>query len=226
VDHELNMTKCGVCGATNPSSAIACVKCGAPLYLQPQSTNTQTTPRMDGVPSTQPADNASQTPVATVDYKRGLPVMGIVSTIVFIIIVVVGSLSSGAVSLPIVVFAVILVAITVINIVGRNRTGVGTLRYEFYPNNVTINYGRGSTTVPYSDFDDVELRGTRIIVGFKPGSRMRRIIVPGNPTVSGGSTTLYEWLSSKITSEQGSQTDSAVGPEQPGDVNSDAAPGP
>jgi len=63
-------------------------------------------------------------------------------------------------------------------------------------------------------------------VDLKPGSQMRRIIVPQNPPVSGGSTTLYEWLNSKIKAEENSEGDSADQAEPSAPVNPGAPPAP
>src|SRR5579875_3407656 len=229
------MRKCSLCGAKNPDSAISCTHCGAPLYIQQQDQG-YTTPNQSVTPTEaqSPAQGAAQvvtqganTPVAVVDFKRGLPIMGILSTLVFIVIVAVSSLSSGGLSYPLLAFVFILVAATLINIVGRNRSGLARIRYEFYPDSMKVEYGRGSTSVPYTEFEDVTLRGNRIIVDLKPGAQVRRVIVPQNPPVSGGSSTLYEWLSSKIKVEgENSEGDSADQAEPSEPVNPGAPPAP
>jgi len=101
--------------------------------------------------------------------------------LVFIVIVAISSLSSGGLSYPLLAFVFILVAATLINALGRNRSGLARIRYEFYPDSMKVEYGRGSTSVPYTEFEDLRLRGGRIIVDLKPGSQMRRI-GPPKPT--------------------------------------------
>ncbi|PSO07127.1 hypothetical protein B9Q04_12515 [Candidatus Marsarchaeota G2 archaeon BE_D] len=225
------MRKCSLCGAKNPDSAISCTNCGAPLYIQQQE-ETYTPPNQSVTPTeaqspAQVGAQSANTPVAVVDFKRGLPIMGILSTLVFIIIVAVSSLSSGGLSYPLLAFVFILVAATLINVVGRNRSGLARIRYEFYPDSMKVEYGRGSTSIPYTEFEDIRLRGSRIIVDLKPGSQMRRIVVPQNPPVSGGSTTLYEWLSFKVNvEEENSGEDSAGQAESSPAVNPGAPPAP
>ncbi|MEM0119905.1 MAG: zinc-ribbon domain-containing protein [Thermoprotei archaeon] len=223
------MPKCNVCGAKNPESAISCTNCGAPLYTQTQE-QTYTPPTQVGAPNEKqsPALGETQganTPVAVVDYKAGLPVMGIVSTLVFIVIVAVSSLLSGGVSYPILAFVFILVAFTLVNMVARSRLGLGKLRYEFYPEYMKIEGGRISTTMQYSELSNVTLMGSRIIIDLTGTSRMRRIIVPQNPTLSGGSS-LYAWLSSKVKAQEDSGGDSTDSnePSEPVSPNEPPAP--
>jgi hypothetical protein len=229
------MRKCSLCGAKNPDSAVSCTNCGAPLYIQQEEQTyqqqTYTASSQGGTPAEaqnppQGVTQGANTPVAVVDFKRGLPIMGILSTLVFIVIVAISSLSSGGLSYPLLAFVFILVAATLINALGRNRSGLARIRYEFYPDSMKVEYGRGSTSVPYTEFEDLRLRGGRIIVDLKPGSQMRRIIVPQDPPVSGGSTTLYEWLNSKIKAEENSEGDSADQAEPSAPVNPGAPPAP
>jgi len=217
------VAKCSVCGAKNPDLAVSCANCGAPLYLQQPSTSTTGSPQPsetkgdaeEAAQTAQPQQaDSSQAPVAVVNYKRGFPVAGVVSTALFALVVAVSSLTAGGLSYPLLAFLLVLVAVTVINAVGRNRVGLGRLRYEFYPTAMNVNYGGRVMSLPYSEVESASLHANRIVLEFKSGSHVRRIVVPDNPTVS-GSTTLYEWLNSKIKREDSEGAEGGTQDVQP-----------
>lgn len=160
--------------------------------------------------------------MATVLYRPGPALLGIASTLTFTVIVIATFLLSGGVSYPILAFLAVLVGATLLNAFGRTR--LARLRYEFYQDRVSINYGRGSVDIPYSDFEDVRLGPNRLVIELKPGARFRRLVVPGNPPVEG--KTLYEWLSARIAGAEGSPGEGSGWFEPAGGSGRGAPPAP
>lgn len=184
------VAKCSRCGAKNPDYAVSCTNCGAPLQAggawgQAPQSSTQSGQ----------AQPAAQGPVATLEYRPGLPVVGLASTVVFGVAVLLTWLVSGGLSYISLGFLLLLAATTAINMFGRNRLGL--VRYEFFGDSLVVHYRWRSFAVAYSEVEQVTLGQNRVILRLRPGVWPGKLIVPGNPPVQ-GSSTLYEWLSARV----------------------------
>lgn len=210
------MPKCRVCGAKNPASAAACISCGSPLYSEEAQSVSEGS--VDVQPSPPAGPQPAAGPVAVVEYRlrRTRRVAGTLGLVGLLVPFLVAWLVSGRFDYSAFAVLIALAAGSAITDFLRGRRGFA-VRYEFYEDVLKVDYGVFSRSVAYAEIVRVELRRPdRIVLYLRRGGLAGRIVVPGNPMI-GGSTTLYDWLGTRIAvgrSEAGSAGGSglAAGP--------------